>query len=74
MKTAVRKGGRFFMIRGRCGVFIELRIFPVLNSKDVTGEVAFNDAGFPGDDDLKDGQVNDEKRSRCMTVHIAAGR
>ena len=33
-----------------------------------------NDAGFPGDDDLKDGQVNDEKRSRCMTVHIAAGR
>ncbi len=38
MKTAVRKGGRFFMIRGRCGVFIELRIFPVLNSKDVTGE------------------------------------
>ena len=76
------------MIRGRCGVFIELRIFPVLNPKDVTGEadrrntayadggseVAFNDAGFPGDDDLKDGQVNDEKRSRCMTVHIAAGR
>ena len=33
MKTAVRKGGRFFMIRGRCGVFIELRIFPVLKPK-----------------------------------------
>ena len=46
MKTAVRKGGRFFMIRGRCRVFIELRIFPVLNSKDVTGEADRRNAAY----------------------------
>lgn len=31
-----------------------------------------NGAGFPGDDELKDGKVNDEKRSRYLASHIAA--
>ena len=76
------------MIRGALRSIYRTPHFSGAETKDVTGEadrrntayadggseVAFNDAGFPGDDDLKDGQVNDEKRSRCMTVHIAAGR
>ena len=31
-----------------------------------------NGAGFPGDDEMKDGQVNDEKRCRYLALHIAA--
>ena len=31
-----------------------------------------NGAGFPGDDEMKDGQVNDEKRCHYLAHHIAA--
>ena len=34
------------MIRGRCGVFIDLRIIPVLNPKDVTGEADRRNAAY----------------------------